>query len=177
VGHSAGGLFVLGALAGGWLDGDAIRAVALFGTQIDRGEAYLENRWVARAAKAALHLVGTLPAPTLGLGPEPEPAGEMKQLVDWKRQWANRSGVSYRDGPADLDVPVRAYAGAADEQDPPEGCRILWEAIGSEGKSFQLLGEAEGFGRDYGHAEMVASRAAADEVWPDLLAWLDEQAR
>lgn len=176
VAHSAGGLFVLGALARGWLDPDAVAAVAVFGTQVDRGEAYLENRLVAGAFKGALGLLGRFPAPLLGMGPEPEPAAEMQELVDWKSDWADRSGASYRDGLADLAVPVRAYAGTGDEQDPPEGCSLLLDEVGSPERSFVLLGEAEGWSRDYGHAEMVASSAAAEEVWPDLRAWLDEHA-
>lgn len=178
VAHSAGGLYLLGALGRGWLDPEEVRAVAVFGTQIDRGEAYLENRLVGGAVKGLLDLLGYLPAPRLGMGPEVEPAGEMKELIDWKaRGWVDGEGVSYRDGLAGLDVPVRAYAGAADSDDPPEGCRMLLEEVGSSETSFVLLGEDGGFGRDYGHAEMVASSAAAEEVWPDLRGWLDEQAR
>lgn len=173
VGHSAGGLYLLGALSRGWIDPEEVGAAAVFGTQIDRGEEYLRYRPVAGAVKAVLDLLGYLPAPRLGLGPEVEPAGEMKELVDWKREgWVDRSGASYREGLADLEVPFRAYAGAGDDQDPPEGCRALHEDVGSPEKSFVLLGEAEGWSRDYGHAEMVASKAAAEEVWPDLGDWI-----
>lgn len=177
VGHSAGGLYLLGALSRRWIDPGEVQAAAVFGTQIAHGEAYLRYRPVARAAKAVLDLLGYLPAHRLGLGPEAEPAAEMKELVDWKKDgWVDRSGTPYREGLADLGVPLRAYAGAGDHRDPPEGCRELYEAVESPAKSFQLLGEAQGFSRDYGHAGMVASRAASKEVWPDLEAWIADQA-
>lgn len=178
VGHSAGGLYLLAALSRGWIDPGDVAAVAVFGTQLSEGEAYLENRWIAGAIQGLVGLLGRLPSPWLGLGPEVEPAGEVNELIDWKKagRWADRSGVSYREGLADLDVPLRAYAGADDTTDPPEGCRRLFEAVGSGAKSFQLLSEGEGFARDYGHVDMIASRAASRDVWPDLRAWIAEQA-
>ncbi len=178
VGHSSGGLYLLGALSRGWIEPDDVQALAVFGTQIRDGEAYLRLPGVAAALKALLGAIGYLPAPRLGMGPEIEPAGEMAEVIDWKakQRWTDREGVPYREGLADLRMPVRAYAGADDTMDPPAGCKDLHDAIGSDEKSFQLLGREAGFSRDYGHAEMIASSAAADEVWPDLFAWLDQQA-
>lgn len=178
IGHSSGGLYLLGALSRAWIDPDDVRAVALFGTQISHGEAYLKLPLVAPAVKAAIDLIGYFPAPRLGMGPEIEPPGEMEEMIDWKAQdrWVDRSGVSYRDGLADLQMPIKGYAGAGDTTDPPEGCRALLEAIGSGRETFQLLSKDEGFARDYGHAEMIASKAAAEDVWPDLLDWLIEHA-
>lgn len=178
VGHSSGGLYLLGALSRGWIEPGSVQALAVFGTQISHGEEYLQNRLVAAAVRGLLDLLGSLPAPRLGLGPEVEPAAEMKEVVDWKahQRWADRSGVSYYAGLDEVSIPFRSYAGASDERDPPAGCRNLFERVGSEDKSFQLLAESEGFVRDYGHAEMVASRAASREVWPDLLDWLQDHA-
>lgn len=178
VGHSAGGLYLLGALARTWIDPDEVQAVAVFGTQISEGEAYLKNRFVAGTVKAAIDLVGRFPAPLLGMGPEVEPPGEMAELIGWKAEgrWTDSSGRSYWDGLAELELPFRAYAGAGDETDPPVGCEQLFREVGSDRKSYQLLSKDEGFSRDYGHAEMIASRAASQDVWPDLLEWLTEHA-
>lgn len=176
VGHSAGGLFLLAALSRRWIDPDEVEALAVFGTQVSQGEEYLENRLVASALKAVLDLIGHLPAPLLGLGPEIEPAAEMKEMIDWKAQdrWVDREGRSYRDGLADLDLPFRSYAGGADTTDPPEGCRELFDRVGGAQKTFQLLSTDEGFSQDYDHVDMIASRAASREVWPDLRDWLSQ---
>lgn len=178
VGHSSGGLYLIGALSRGWIEPGSVRALAVFGSQISHGEEYLHNRLVAAAIRGLVGLLGTFPAPRLGMGPEVEPAAEMKEVIDWKaeQRWTDRSGVSYYEGLGDLDVPFRSYAGADDERDPPAGCKRLFERVGSADKSYQLLAEAEGFSRDYGHAEMVASRAASREVWPDVLDWLQDHA-
>lgn len=57
--------------------------------------------------------------------------------------------------------------------DPAEGCRELYDAVGSADKQWVLLGRAEGFSHDYGHLEMIIGHDAQDEVWPRIAAWIE----
>ena len=175
VAHSAGGLFVMMALAASWLRSDQVRSVSLFGTQIDEGERYLGFPGVASAISALLRLMGRLPAARLGLGPENEPAGEMLEMLRWKvtGRWRSPDGIDFREALERITVPVRAFAGAADRNDPASGCRRLLDRVGSQHKRFTLLGREGGFSRDYGHVDMLVSKAAQREVWPLLLDWLE----
>ncbi|MBK7974453.1 MAG: alpha/beta fold hydrolase [Deltaproteobacteria bacterium] len=176
VGHSAGGLYTLGALSAGWLDARRVAGVATFGSQIRDGERFLRVPGVTSVLAAALRVTGHFPAPRLGLGPEVEPAGEMIEFLRWKGwrgRWASSTGFDYRRGLGAVDVPLIAFAGAADQADPPGGCRALLDASGGGDKTFVTLGRNGGYTRDYGHVDMVVSKEAAAEVWPVLARWLE----
>ncbi len=179
VAHSAGGIYVLGALAAGWLDPQRVLGVATFGSQIRDGEAFLRIPGVAGLLALALRALGHLPAPRFGLGPEIEPAGEMIEFIRWKGwrgRWRSSEGFDYGRGLAAVTVPLASFAGAADEQDPPSGCRALLDLAGSRDKTFVELGRTNGFVRDYGHVDMIVSKEAATEVWPRLARWLEDRA-
>ncbi len=174
VGHSYGGLYVIGALVNHWLPSDHVAAVAVFGTQLRDGQRYLRFWPLTRLVQATIRAIGFFPARGLGMGPENEPPGIMNEALHWKSsgRWAAPDGTDYEAGIGSLAVPVLAYAAAADKMDPPEGCRAFLQALGGARKEFRLLGECSGFSRDYGHVDMLVSRAAEREVWPDLAAWL-----
>jgi fermentation-respiration switch protein FrsA (DUF1100 family) len=73
-----------------------------------------------------------------------------------------------------MDVPMLAMAGKNDQSDPVEYCERFYDLCGSNNKVFKLLSKDEGFSRDFGHVDMIVSKAAAKEVWPELLNWLVE---
>ncbi len=176
-GHSAGGIFVASLLGAGCVPKGRFLGAALFGAQIDMGDGYLRVPPVAWLASALLRLMGRLPAPRLGLGPEPEPAGEMLEFVRWKKRggrWEDSKGLSYREGLGNVQLPVLAVAADQDRNDPPEGCRKLLEAFGGSDKRFVLLSRENGFETNYDHIGMIVSREAAVEVWPLLADWLNE---
>jgi len=74
-----------------------------------------------------------------------------------------------------VQVPVLAVSAVGDHQDPTWACRKLFEQLGSEHKRFVCLGREHGFGDDFGHVEMLVSKAAHAEVWPLVARWLEEQ--
>jgi len=78
-------------------------------------------------------------------------------------------------GLADVQVPVLAVSAVGDHQDPSWACRKLFEQIGSEHKQFVCLGREHGFSDDFGHVEMLVSKAAHAEVWPLVARWLEDQ--
>lgn len=176
VGHSAGGLYVLGALSAGWLDAARVAGAATFGSQIRDGEKFLRVPGVVPVLAALLRAMKEFPAPRFGLGPEVEPAGEMIEFLRWKGwrgRWASSAGHDYERGLGAVRVPVISFAGAADEADPPAGCGALLGACGGDDKTFVTLGRDAGYTRDYGHVDMVVSKEAAAEVWPVLARWLE----
>lgn len=178
IGHSYGGLFGLAALSAGWLDQQRMRGIVTFGSQISHGDWYLKIPPVAWALSAILSVKGDFPAPRLGLGPEIEPAGTMRETIRWKKfrgRWSNSEGFSYWDGLGGITLPVMTYAAADDKNDPPHGCRKIHKRLGSLDKMFLVLGKDTGFSRDYDHAGMVVSKEAQAEVWPDLVGWLKDR--
>jgi len=178
IGHSFGGLFVLGALSLNWMDQEKVRGLVTFGSQISLGDGYLKIPPVAWTLSAVLRLMGNFPASRLGLGPEIEPAGTMLETIRWKKfrgQWSTSEGISYWDGLENIKIPILTYAAANDKNDPPTGCRKIHKRLGSVDKMFMVLGKDTGFSKDYDHAGMVVSAEAQEEVWPDLAGWLKDR--
>lgn len=176
VGHSFGGLFVLAAMSAAWLGQSGACGIVTFGSQISQGDRYLKIPLAAGCLSVLVRLLGYLPAPKMGLGPEIEPAGVIRETIGWKKlggKWCNSEGFSYWDGLADIKVPVLSLAAAADKSDPPAGCRRLHDRLGSGEKAFVVLGTQTGFSMDYDHVGMVVSRTAREEVWPYVTMWLE----
>lgn len=167
--HSFGGVYALAALAANWLSPDSIRGMITFGSQISQGERFLKFPPLAWLSKTILRLLGHFPAPTFGMGPEIEPAATMIEIIRWKSfrgKWVNSDGTSYWEGLRKVQVPLCCFAAAADRNDPPEGCRILFDHIGGGRKEFILLGRLNGFLTDYDHVGMIISRESQSEIWP-----------
>jgi pimeloyl-ACP methyl ester carboxylesterase len=178
IGHSFGGLFTLAALSMKWLEQEKVRGVITFGSQISLGDRYLKIPPLVWTFTALLKIIGHLPAPTFGLGPEIEPAGVILETFRWKKfrgKWTNSEGVSYWDGMGDITIPVLTYAAADDKNDPPAGCRKMHKSLGSIDKMFLILGQDGGYSKDYDHVGMVVSKEAQEEIWPDLAAWLKDR--
>lgn len=178
IGHSFGGLFIIAALSMKWLQHDQVRGMVTFGSQISLGDRYLKFPPLAWTLSALMWVMGEFPAPVFGLGPEVESAGTMIETIRWKKlggRWATRGGISYWDGLGNITLPVLTYAAADDKNDPPAGCRKIHKQLGSIDKMFLVLGKDGGFSKDYDHVGMVVSRAARQEVWPDVAGWLKDR--
>lgn len=114
----------------------------------------------------------------LRLGPEPEFRGVLNQWFAWnlRRQWRGRDGIDYLAALRAITTPALCFAGAGDYQIAPvEGCRRLFDALGSTDKELVVCGSAQGFAEDYDHTRIVASRGARQEIWPRILAWLQRR--
>ena len=179
VGHSWGGVALLGSIGAGWLTSDAMRSAVVLGANITEGDAWLKQRLARAAAWTLLSLLGRVPAGLFRLGPEPESRAYMLDFFRWKgprAQWRTADGRDYWDGIRRATVPLLDFAAANDTMDPVSGCRFLFDAVGSEDKEWVLLGTEEGFSKDYGHVEMIISTEASLEVWPRIADWLDVHA-
>lgn len=178
IGHSFGGLFIIASLSMRWLRQEIVRGMVTFGSQISFGDTYLKIPPLTWILRLLLRIVGYLPAPKLGLGPEIEPAGVILETIRWKKlfgKWTNSEGDSYWPGLNDIRIPVMSFAAADDKNDPAEGCRLIHDEYGSRDKAFFVLGIRDGFVKDYDHVGMVVSKEAQSEVWPKVGGWMRER--
>jgi len=176
IGHSWGGTAILAALGMDWIDGGAVRSLVVLGANITEGDDWLKKPLPAAAGRVVLALLGRVPARLLRMGPAPESRAYLLDFYRWKGQdpvWQTREGQSYWEGVGRIQAPLLAFAAADDTNDPAPGCRTLYDAVGSPEKSWVLLGTADGFERDYKHVEMIVSSAAAREVYPRIVSWLE----
>ena len=114
----------------------------------------------------------------LRLGPESEYRGVVNQWFrwNWSGRWRGQDGLDYLDALRKVPTPALCFAGAGDRRIAPvEGCRRLFDALGTSDKSLVVCGRTYGFAEDYDHARIVASRGARQEIWPRILGWLQER--
>jgi pimeloyl-ACP methyl ester carboxylesterase len=129
-------------------------------------------------AAALNNVLGYLPGPALGLGPEREYRGVMNQWFrwNWTGRWLGRDGFDYAEALRGVDVPLLSLAGAGDRFIAPvHGCHRLYELAGSHDKRFVVCGKDSGFAEDYGHTRIIASRAAWQQIWPMIPHWMRER--
>ena len=177
IGHSLGGITLAAALGGHYLGEPAVASVALFGTQVSRTYWPLKIPPVEWSGRFILKRFAQLSGSRLKRGPEDEPIGLALESMRWYGLFG-RFGDAEKNwwaGLADVQVPVLAVSAVADHQDPTWACRKLFEQIGSEHKQFVCLGRKHGFSDDFGHVEMLVSKAAHTEVWPLVARWLEDQ--
>jgi len=173
VGHSAGGAALLAALAAHPELQPAVRGVVAVATPVPWHQR--ARGTMARLIRAASARLDTFPARLLRLGPEDELAGVMEQWMRWNLsgRWVGDDGTDYGDALRSLEPPSFVVAGAGDRVwAPPPACRGLYDLLGSPDKSFLFCGRRSGFTRDFGHVDIITSRAARSEVWPLLTNWI-----
>lgn len=179
IGHSWGGVAILGAIGAAWLREEQAASVVVLGANITEGDEWLKRRLPRAAAWTLLTALGRVPAGLFRLGPEPESRGYMLDFFRWKgpgAPWRTAEGIDYWDGIRRAKAPLLAFAAANDQSDPVPGCRFMFEAHGARDKEWVLLGADQGFSKDYGHVEMIVSKEASREVWPRIGDWLDAHA-
>lgn len=108
------------------------------------------------------------------------PAGVIQQFMgslNTEQGLTAADGSRYADPQtlAQVDVPVLALNGSWDQFCPAAGARKTVELFGSKHKRFVCIGPTHGTGkRHYGHFDIVAGRAAAQEVYPHVFSWLEQ---
>ena len=174
VGHSLGGTTLAAALGGGFLCDQAVASVAMFGSQVSRTHWPLKIPPVNWAGRLLLKRFDHLSGSRLKRGPEDEPIGvalEFMRWFGWRRRFGTRE-QNWWAGLGQVTVPVLAVAATGDQQDPPWACRLLWEQFAGQARQFVLLGREQGYSEDFGHVEMLVSKAAQAQVWPMVERWL-----
>ncbi len=99
------------------------------------------------------------------------------QFADWVTNNTMRS-LDRRTVWSDLldrvDLPLLVMVGSKDLQRPAEAVRSTFESLGSTDKTYLEAGIDGGFSLDFGHDDLVAGRASRAELFPHILAWLDD---
>ncbi|OFZ21624.1 MAG: hypothetical protein A2X94_00360 [Bdellovibrionales bacterium GWB1_55_8] len=87
----------------------------------------------------------------------------------------NRDGsVRYADRLGEVKTPVLALAADRDRQCSANAAANTFEKLGSDRKEFILFGKEQGHGSHYGHMDLLIGKRADREVFPKILAWLDQ---
>lgn len=102
--------------------------------------------------------------------------GALRQLDDYLANGTLRSSdqkIDYFARLAEVRVPILMVAGDGDIlADVPSNWQT-YRSLGSEDKTFYRFGRMHGHYADYGHCDLVWSRHAPDEVFPEIVRWLD----
>lgn len=179
IGHSLGGVLIASAAASGVLTSENTSSLVLFGTQALRKPWYMRLPLVGLLMRFVVNFKGELEGRKLNIGPENESAGIINEHLrrqDWFGGWR----FKVRREPLlpmwkQVSLPLLSIAAVADKSDPEKYCRRFFEVYGGSDKHFVLLSKAQGFQQDYGHVDMVASKEAAQDVWPEVSQWLKQR--
>ncbi|MCL4446533.1 MAG: alpha/beta hydrolase [Actinobacteria bacterium] len=99
------------------------------------------------------------------------------QFKDWITNNVMRSvdhKIVYSDNLDKVDIALLMIVGARDLQRPPESVRSAFDALKTADKTFVEAGVQNGFSLDFGHDDLVAGLASPEEIYPKILAWLDD---
>jgi len=106
-------------------------------------------------------------------------SGVMRQFHDWIANDVFRSldgAVNYHDRMRAFRAPVLLIAATADLLAPPACVKRAFELLGSEDKTLRIVGRAHGTREDYGHGDLLLGKAAPEEIYPMIEAWLADHA-
>src|SRR5690606_21722882 len=106
-------------------------------------------------------------------------AGVMRQFHDWVVNDVFRSldgGVDYHDRMRAFRSPVLLVAATEDRLAPPACVERAFRLLGSEDRTLRVVGRAHGNRADYGHGDLLLGKAAPDEIYPMIEAWLADRA-
>lgn len=179
VGHSGGGLALLMHLARYPEASGQIRGIVTLASQATDAGATWSGRTKIILGALATNALGRAHGKMLGLGPQDEFRGVMNQWFrwNWSGRWIGKDGFDYLQALERIEVPALCLAGGGDRFIAPhQGCRRLYNALGSLDKRMAFCAKSEGYAEDYSHARIIASRRAQQEIWPIILEWLLKRA-
>lgn len=178
VGHSLGGLALLGHAAAATGSPQAIDGVVAIATTVwlphlEHGRlARLSRRAVCDMAALVALICGEVPASRLHLGPEPVPRTFVADVRRWWRddRWAAPSGRPYVPAGTALP-PVLAVLAAGDRfWSPPGAARAFWEEVGGGSVHVRVVGGDRS--PLPGHVDLVL-RPEHRRVWSDVATWIE----
>lgn len=168
IGHSAGGAVILAALAADAALHPLVRSITTLGTPVPWLQPW--RGFGAYIIRAVSTLLGRFPARLLRLGPEDELPHVMSQWMTWNIEghWTGDDGTDYSAGLAHILQPCLMIAGSADRVfAPPRASEALYRMMGSARKQFRVFADLD-------HVSLVIGKRARTEVWPAMLAFLNE---
>ncbi len=174
VAHSGGGFLPLIYLARNPLFQEKIQAIVGMGSQTTGAGRTIIGKLITRMVPMVNTLLGKVPGPLSGLGPEDEVSGFLTQWSQWNRtgRWMGTDGFDYDRAMGKILIPALFIAGAKDPIAPHSGCRALVNSLGSLTKNLVLCSKENGYQENYTHPRLIASQNAKKEIWPMILEFI-----
>lgn len=166
IGHSFGGV-ALARAAAETLDRSDLAGLVLVNSAVNIP--LLANRFVAAVVRSRMW-DGVFPARRLGLGPEDEPIAALGDAVDWGI--AERGHRYLSSVLTTVDTPLLAITAPRDLIAPATRSRQMVRPTAGLERRVQSAARANGFARDYAHANTLLHPAARTDVFPFLVDWL-----
>ena len=150
--------------------------IVTLGTQSTHATPRFRDKFAGAVLWCITMLLDRTPKAILPLGNEPEPTRLLLQWVEWnmKQRWLGADGHDYMTGLSKVTVPAAVVAGGRDIVAPAAGCKAIYDAIGSSDKLWILCAQSHGFSTDLAHAQLIRGTVAHTEVFPKLVAWLQD---
>jgi len=103
--------------------------------------------------------------------------GALRQLAPYLRYGHMLSAdrkVDYSARLGEITTPTLLVAGDGDIMSDVQSTELTYSGLGSPDKAIMRFGKFDGHVDDYGHCDLVWSRHAAREIFPPIIAWLDQ---
>lgn len=103
--------------------------------------------------------------------------GLLDQMARWVREGVETSQdrmVDYRKSFQNIHCPTLTIVGGGDRIAPPTQVRFGFEQIAAKEKKFVIAGKHYGFEHDYCHIGLVMGEDSPNDVYPQVLFWLEE---
>ncbi len=83
--------------------------------------------------------------------------------------------IDYSSRLGEIRTPTLLVAGDGDIMSDVPSTELTYRALGSPDKAIMRFGKGQGHVADYGHCDLVWSRHAPVEIFPPIIAWLDQR--
>ena len=160
VAHSGGGFLPLIYMARNLHRQYEIEKLVGIGSQTTGAGRTCFGKLSTRIVPLVIKILGKVPGPLFGLGPEDEISGFLNQWCKWNRsgKWLGKDGFNYYKAMKDIDIPTFLIAGGNDLIAPSNGCQQILQSLGSAQKKYVLCSKATGFMENYNHPRLIAVR-------------------
>lgn len=174
VAHSGGGFLPLIYMARNLHRQHEIERIVGIGSQTTEAGTNWIGKLSTRLVPIVNRILGKVPGPLFGLGPEDEISGFLNQWSQWNRsgRWIGKDGFNYYNAMNNIHIPTMIIAGGNDFIAPANGCKKIIQSLGSTQKKFVLCSENTGYVENYNHPRLIASKNSKIEIWPTVLEFI-----
>ncbi len=177
VSHSGGGHLPLMYLARYPKQQNRFTGLVTIGAQATDGAMGIRYKLRAAALWAVTTLLGQTPKALVSMGSEGEPTCLLAQWSVWnlRGQWLGKDRFDYLAGLDSIDIPALIMAGGNDSIAPVSGCQKVFNALGSQDKSWKVFSKEQGFSKNFTHGQLIRGKAARAEVFPMVGDWISQR--
>jgi len=177
--HSGGGICLTMFLIKNPNYRSSIKSIAMFGCQAFGAANSKSNYLKIYLGKKLSFLLGYTPARIVG-SPHDESYETMKQWFDWNlsRKFIGANAMDYQTAMPQIKIPILSICGQGDTFIAPKsGCEEFLQAFKNPVNQLLFCSKANGFREDYNHSRILHSQNARAEIYPKVLAWINQNNR